>query len=98
MQPRISSIGGDGPPAPLPDLIETQASPPGLPSVPEAIDGKSSPGRRGQLDRQVDVPEGILPRSLALEGQLMRRPAWYLVHIMVSWTGGVRIDTAIAPI
>src|SRR5918994_1985754 len=83
MQPRIICIRGDRPPAPLPDLVETQAGPPGLPTIPEAIDGEGSPGRRSQLDCQVDVPEGMVPRSFALEGQLVRRPARHVDHVTV---------------
>src|SRR5215216_5637904 len=83
MQPRIISIGGDGPPAPLPDLIGTQAGPPGLPAVPEAIDGEGSPRRRSQLDRQIDVPEGMFPPAFALEGQLVRCPARHISHVIV---------------
>src|SRR5215204_1551438 len=83
MQPRIFPIGGDGPPAPLPDLIETQAGPPGLPTVPEAIDGEGSSGRSSQLDRQIDVPEGMFTCSFALEGQFVRRPPRHVSHVIV---------------
>src|SRR5215217_8047952 len=83
MQSRIIFIGRDSPPTPLPHLVETHADPPGLPTIPEAIDGDGSPGRRSQLDRQIDVPEGMVPRSFALEGQLVRRPARHGGHVIV---------------
>src|SRR5215213_1207556 len=89
MQPQIISVGGDGSPAPLPDLVETQAGSPGLPAVPEAIDGERSPGWRSQLDCQIDVPEGMFPRLFALEGQLMRRPARHVSHVIVLAPDGV---------
>src|SRR5215218_6047727 len=89
MQPRIICIGGDGPPAPLPDLVETQAGPPGLPAVPEAIQGEGSPRRRSQLDRQIDVPEWMFPRAFALEVQLVSCPARHVSHVIVLAPDGV---------